>query len=72
MGSGAEHLVLTIAQALGLDPAALADMQVVQLRDAVRARMKAEHLAGDTMSVEGWELSAIEARLYALAHLVKP
>jgi hypothetical protein len=68
-GSTAEHLVLAVAQALGLDPAALPAMAVAELGGALRARVRAEHLAGDTLSVAGWELSLTEARIYALAAL---
>lgn len=70
-GSEAEHLVLAIAQALDLDPAALPDMPITELRGALQARVRSEHLAGDTLPVEGWELSLTEARLYALAALVQ-
>jgi hypothetical protein len=36
----------------------------------VQARVGAEHLSGDTISVQGWELAVTEARLYALAALI--
>ncbi len=70
-GSTAEHLVLAIAQALEFDPATLPGMPLAALRDALRARVRAEHLAGDTVSVAGWELSLTEARIYALAAFAK-
>ena len=70
-GSGARHLVVAIAQALDQAPEALAGLPVAELRQRLQARIREEHLAGDTLSVEGWELSFSEARLYALASLAK-
>jgi hypothetical protein len=45
----------------GREPAAAADR--------VRSRIRADFAQGAIMSVEGWLLSATEARLYALAAL---
>lgn len=70
-GSGARHLVVAIAEALGQAPEALAGLPVAELRQRLQARIQEEHLAGDTLSVQGWELSFSEARLYALASLAK-
>lgn len=68
-GTAAEHLVLAIAQAVGAEPQALAEMPTTDLRARLQERIRAEHLPGDTVSVLGWELAVTEARLYALASL---
>lgn len=70
-GSAAEHLVVAIAQALGLAPEALTERPADELRQKLQARLREEHLSGDTLSVQGWELSRSEARLYALAFLTR-
>ena len=69
-GTAAEHLVLAIAQAIGAEPQGMAEMSEGTLRVQLQARVGAEHLSGDTISVQGWELAVTEARLYALAALI--
>lgn len=66
-GTGADHLVLAIAQALDIDPDAIAEMPADALRSRLRKRVAEEHRSGETLSVDGWELAVTEARLYALA-----
>jgi hypothetical protein len=68
-GTAAEHLVLAITQAIGAKPRGLAEMSEGNLRVQLQARIGAEHLSGDTVSVQGWEFAITEARLYALAAL---
>jgi len=68
-GTAAEHLVLAIAQAIEAEPQALAQMATTDLRARLRARIVVEHLSGDTLAVQGWELAVTEARLYALTSL---
>ena len=69
-GTAAEHLVLAIAQAIDAEPRGLAEMSEANLRVQLQARIGAEHLSGDTVSVQGWELAVTEARLCALAALL--
>jgi hypothetical protein len=68
-GTEAEHLILDIARALATDPAAISALATDDLRKRIETQVRAEHMAGDTVPVDGWELSATEARLYALVHL---
>ena len=59
--------MLAIAQALDVDPDAIAEMPEDELRSRLRKRVAEEHRSGETLSVAGWELALTEARLYALA-----
>lgn len=68
-GTDAAHLVLDIARALNSAPADLAMLPERDLRARILETIRSEHLAGRTVSVQGWEISATEARLYALAAL---
>lgn len=62
--------MLAIAQAIESEPQALAEMSASGLRARLQARIGVEHLSGDTLSVQGWELAITEARLYTLAALI--
>lgn len=66
-GTSVEHLVLDIARALEIEPAALEEMANDDLRARLYERVRAEHRVGDTLSIQGWELAVTEARLYTLA-----
>jgi hypothetical protein len=68
-GTSAGRLILDIAHAMGSEPPGLADMAEIDLRERLQALIRAEHRAGNTVSVQGWELSSTEARLYALVAL---
>jgi hypothetical protein len=68
-GTGARALAGDIAGALQVDLSALVELTDADLQRRLEARIAAEHLSGDTLPVEGWELSLTEARLYALVAL---
>lgn len=60
-------LVFEIASRLETNLWALTEMSAEALRARLAAQVRAEHVAGETLSIQGWELSVTEARLYALA-----
>lgn len=60
-------LVFETAGRLETNLWALTQMPVEALRARLDAQVRAEHIAGETLSIQGWELSVTEARLYALA-----
>ena len=64
-------IVSTLQGRLAVSTKQLETMPVDLLRRKIDGHVRAEHIAGDTLSVEGWELSVTEARLYALAALLR-
>lgn len=52
---------------LALTPVSLDRMDAASLRRLVAAAVREDFRRGDTVSVDGWVLSALEARLCALA-----
>lgn len=69
--SNPDNLAREITRALAVDDSQLLRIPLLELRRRLDRRFRAEHLTGDTISVDGWELASTEVRLYALTYLAR-